>query len=116
MTPTTAQPVPFFLTNATHHLGRLTVDQYHRMIQTGILPEGEPIELLEGYLVQKMSRGTPHDEAMDALDEFLVPLIPPGWYARSQRAITTRRQRARAGLCRDPRAAGAEPGSPPVRR
>jgi Uma2 family endonuclease len=87
-TSTTNPPVPGFLANATFHLSRLTVDQYHRMIQSGILPEGEPIELIEGYLVQKMSWGTPHDEALDSLDEFLLPLVPAGWYARSQRAIS----------------------------
>lgn len=31
----------------------LTVEQYHRMLETGILPEGGPIELLDGLLVYK---------------------------------------------------------------
>ncbi len=31
----------------------LTVEQYHRMLETGILAEGEPIELLDGLLVPK---------------------------------------------------------------
>src|SRR5258708_30140739 len=31
----------------------LTLDQYIRMIHNGILPEGEPIELLDGFLVRK---------------------------------------------------------------
>jgi Uma2 family endonuclease len=31
----------------------LTVHQYHRMIELGILEEGEPIELLDGLLVRK---------------------------------------------------------------
>jgi len=31
----------------------LSVDQYHRMIATGILEEGDPIELLDGMLVAK---------------------------------------------------------------
>ena len=31
----------------------LTLDQYVRMIDAGILPEGEPIELLDGFLVRK---------------------------------------------------------------
>jgi Uma2 family endonuclease len=31
----------------------LTLDQYVRMIKEGILPEGEPIELLDGFLVRK---------------------------------------------------------------
>jgi len=34
-------------------LAPLTVDQYHRMIETGILPEGAPLELLDGMLVAK---------------------------------------------------------------
>lgn len=31
----------------------ITVDQYHRMIHSGILPDGAPIELIDGLLVQK---------------------------------------------------------------
>src|SRR6266700_1135398 len=31
----------------------LTLDQYVRMIDARILPEGEPIELLDGFLVRK---------------------------------------------------------------
>ena len=31
----------------------LTVEQYHRMLETGILADGEPIELLDGMLVPK---------------------------------------------------------------
>lgn len=31
----------------------LSVEQYHRMIETGVLPEGSPIELIDGFLVYK---------------------------------------------------------------
>ena len=31
----------------------LTVEQYHRMLATGVLDDGEPIELLDGVLVPK---------------------------------------------------------------
>jgi Uma2 family endonuclease len=87
-TATTTQLTPGFLANAMFHLRKLSVAQYHGMIQSGILPEGEPIELLEGYLVQKMSRGTPHDSVMDLLDEQLNRVIPAEWFTRSQRAVT----------------------------
>jgi Uma2 family endonuclease len=40
------------LVNSASVVG-LTLDQYVRMIQEGILPEGEPIELLDGFLVRK---------------------------------------------------------------
>ncbi|HRC86517.1 MAG TPA: Uma2 family endonuclease [Thermoanaerobaculia bacterium] len=34
-------------------LAGLTVEQYHQMLETGILEDGDPIELLDGLLVQK---------------------------------------------------------------
>lgn len=67
---------------------QITVDQYHKLLEIGYLEHGDPIELLEGYMVQKMPRGFPHDNALDRLDELLVPLLPAPWYGRSQRAVT----------------------------
>jgi len=40
---------------------RLTVDQFHRMINSGILREGEPIELIDGILVRKNNSDTGGD-------------------------------------------------------
>ena len=37
-------------------LAPLTTDQYHRMIEAGILEDGEPIELIEGALIYKDRR------------------------------------------------------------
>lgn len=37
--------------NAT--LMPLTIDQYHRMIETGIIKSGSPYELLDGYVIRK---------------------------------------------------------------
>lgn len=86
-TPTTAdQPAPEFLENAGFR--RFTVDEYHQMIRAGILTDGEPIELLEGWMVKKMSHGTPHDNAMDAIEAILPTLVPSDWFVRCQRAIT----------------------------
>ena len=79
-------PAPEFLENAGFR--RFTVDEYHRMIQQGILAHGEPVELLEGWMVKKMSHGTPHDSAMDTLEGLLLGLLPSGWFPRSQRAVT----------------------------
>ena len=38
---------------------RLTVAQYHAMAEAGILTEDDPVELLEGWLVQKMTKYPP---------------------------------------------------------
>jgi Uma2 family endonuclease len=86
-TPATMdQPAPEFLENTGFR--RFTVDEYHQMIRTGILLDGEPIELLEGWMVKKMSHGTPHDSGMDAFEGLLPTLLPADWFMRCQRAVT----------------------------
>jgi Uma2 family endonuclease len=45
-------PVPVSL-GAGFGLYRFSVAKYRRMVETGILTEGEPVELLEGYLVNQ---------------------------------------------------------------
>ncbi len=65
-----------------------TIDEYHQMIRAGILTDGEPIELLEGWMIKKMSHGTPHDSSMDAFEGLLPTLLPSDWFMRCQRAIT----------------------------
>jgi Uma2 family endonuclease len=67
---------------------RFTVDEYHKMIDAGVFADGEPLELLEGYVVQKMSRGKPHDFAVQALTKRFVRMLPAGWDVRVQCAIT----------------------------
>src|SRR5436305_4096318 len=68
---------------------RFTVDEYHRMIQTGILEEDDSVELLEGWIVLKMPRNPPHDVAIDLAREAIETRLPAGWRVRVQSAITT---------------------------
>lgn len=82
----TGQPAPEFLENAGFR--RFSVDEYHQMIRAGILLDGEPIELLEGWMVKKISYGTPHDSSMDAFEGLLPTLLPTDWFLRCQRAVT----------------------------
>lgn len=66
---------------------RFSVAQYQRMIETGIITHGDKVELLEGYLVRKMSRNPPHDGTIGVMDETLRAAIPPGWYLRAQLTV-----------------------------
>src|SRR5687768_5094446 len=75
----------------------LTVQQYHRMIETGILPEGEPIELLDGLLVRKdrsrtgedpMTVNPDHSGAVDRLNALNPKLGRLGCYMRIQQPVT----------------------------
>jgi Uma2 family endonuclease len=67
---------------------RFSVAEYHHLIQIGILTEDDNLELLEGYLVHKMTRKPPHDSALQLLQEALSAALPKGWCFRTQSAIT----------------------------
>jgi len=67
---------------------RFSVAEYHRLIELGILTEDDNLELLDGYLVHKMSRNPPHDAAIQKGTKRWLRLLPPGWDLRVQSAIT----------------------------
>jgi Uma2 family endonuclease len=69
-------------------LRRFSVAEYHKLIEIGILTEDDNLELLEGYLVHKMSRNPPHDAAIQKIVKKLFRLLPPDWDLRVQSAIT----------------------------
>jgi Uma2 family endonuclease len=71
-------------------LYRLSVAQYHEMINAGILRSGDKVELLEGHLVEKMPHNPPHASSITALQVVLLPRLPEGWMIRQQLPITTR--------------------------
>jgi Uma2 family endonuclease len=67
---------------------RFSVDQYHAMIDNGVLTEGDPVELLGGWLIQKMTQKPGHPVAVDLLREAFAGLIAQGWHIRTQAPIT----------------------------
>ena len=67
---------------------RLSVEQYHAMIQAGILADDDPVELLEGWLVFKMPKNPPHRVTTRLVRTALENILPPGWYVDSQEPIT----------------------------
>lgn len=73
---------------ADYTIASLTVEQYHAMARAGILEEGAPIELLEGYLVEKMTKHPPHSVATQLVQDVLRHVLPPGWRVMAQAPIT----------------------------
>ncbi len=68
---------------------RLSVKQYHAMLQAEVFQSGDPVELLEGLLVLKMSKHPPHVFANARLNDALSDLVPTGYFVNSQDPITT---------------------------
>jgi Uma2 family endonuclease len=70
-------------------LYRLSVEQYHTMSRVGILLDGDPVELLEGLLVQKAAKTPAHRFATQTLSELLAGLLPSGWFVSAHSPVTT---------------------------
>src|SRR5205807_8538091 len=84
--PTVTVPNPAVPDVSIH---RLTVEQYEAMFEAGILTEADPVELLEGWLVEKMSKNPPHIVATGLLLDVLPRLLPAGWFLNVQDPIAT---------------------------
>ena len=69
---------------------RFSVDEYHRLIRDGYFDDRERIELLEGWIVPKMTKNPAHDVAIDLGQEVLRGVVPGGWRVRGQSAVTTK--------------------------
>ena len=68
---------------------RLTVAQYHEIIQAGILTPDDTLELLEAWLITKMTKNPHHTLSTQLLNDALRPVIPSGWIINNQEPITT---------------------------
>ena len=67
---------------------RLSVAEYHDMIRTGIIKSGDPVELLEGWLVAKMAKNPPHSSVTGRLQDVLGPLVAGRACLRVQGHVT----------------------------
>jgi len=68
---------------------RFSVADYQRLAEIGFLHEDDNLELLEGWLVPKVTKNPLHDSRVDLLDELLSPILPRGWYCRTQNVLVT---------------------------
>lgn len=67
---------------------RFSVAEYHEMIRTGMLTTEDRVELIYGYLVNKMPQNDPHHSTVQRLTEDLVRMTPTGWRPRIQLPVT----------------------------
>ena len=84
--PATAVPyAPTFLADAS--IARFSTERYDRMVSSGILTSEDKVELLENYVVQKMSRDPDHDNTLGAMAELVREALPNGWCVRGQLTV-----------------------------
>ncbi|HEX8203864.1 MAG TPA: Uma2 family endonuclease, partial [Isosphaeraceae bacterium] len=68
---------------------RLSVEQYHEMARAGILTRDDRVELLEGWLVAKMTKHPPHVIATGLIHDALRGMAPAGWFVTQEGPVTT---------------------------
>jgi Uma2 family endonuclease len=69
-------------------IARFSVARYQKMIEAGILTPEDKVELLENYVVLKMSRNPLHDSTLQRMLRPLMKTLPTGWDLRIQGGIT----------------------------
>ncbi len=71
-------------------LRQFSIAEYHRLIGLGFFADNEQFELLDGYLVRKMARGSAHDSTLQKLSRRFFRLIPDptAWKVRDQLGLT----------------------------
>lgn len=79
---------PYIAAVPVEPVWRFHVEQYHKMIDLGILSDDDPVELLEGWLVCKMPKSPPHRVTTKLALNALEAIAPAGWYVDTQEPIT----------------------------
>lgn len=75
-----AQPVagsdPLF-----EHRHQITVEEYFQIIESGALGPEPRVELIEGIIIDKMTKNHPHIIASDLVQILFGRLMPPGYFS-----------------------------------
>jgi Uma2 family endonuclease len=66
---------------------QFTVDEYEQLVSIGIITENDNLELLEGYLVNKMGHNPPHDGSIQLVEGAILDSNLAGLCTRVQYVI-----------------------------
>ena len=85
----TKEPFAETIRKLPYSLWRFSVEQYHAMLEAEILTENDPVELLEGWIVQKMPKNPAHIFSTQILQDIFGKILPEGYFLNLQDPITT---------------------------
>lgn len=68
--------------------GRMSVARYHQLVAAGAFTEHDAVELLDGVVIEKISKNPPHRLVTRKCDLVLSKLCPDGWHVQNQEPIT----------------------------
>ena len=67
---------------------RFSVEKYHALIASGAFAEDDAVELLEGIVVPKTPKNSPHELSNRKSDRALSAVVPAEWCVWNQAAVT----------------------------
>src|SRR5271166_748131 len=68
-------------------LYRFSLEKYEAMVRSGVLTKRDRLELIEGYLVAKMTKYPPHTVSSQLCRVRVDRILPPGWHLRIEGPI-----------------------------
>ena len=67
---------------------RITVEEFHRMVDRGVFGDEPRVELIEGVIVDKMGKNPPHIQATDQIQYLLIRIVPEGFFFSMSNPVT----------------------------
>jgi hypothetical protein len=84
---TAAKPLQRIL-NDPYWLRQFSVAEYHKMVDSGVFASNDRVELLEGWIVNKMLHKPPHASSLTRVVNRIGKVRPDDWTMRVQLPVT----------------------------
>ena len=85
--PTLTQTLPLPSVPMARSLYRFSVEKYEAMIRSGVFTNHDRLELIDGYLVAKMTQYPTHTVSAQLCRVRVDRILPPGWHLRIEGPI-----------------------------
>ena len=83
----TSTPTTTAVPSASPEMHRITVDEYERIIRASALNDPDRVELIDGYMVDKIGKSPEHGYSTKKVIKAVEGRLPPGWTWRSEQPV-----------------------------
>jgi Uma2 family endonuclease len=68
-------------------LYRVSVERYEAMVRAGVFTKADRLELIEGVLVEKMTKGRRHSRGSENCRRAIEAALPEGWHLEVEKPV-----------------------------
>jgi hypothetical protein len=65
----------------------MSIEKYEAMVQSGVFTKRDRLELIEGFLVSKMTQHPPHASVCETSRDVLGRKLPTSWHIRGEKPL-----------------------------